>query len=72
MLKENCYDYTKTELYKLRREELLQILYEQTVFYQESASGHMKNYSKKNTFGKFKEQHKYYSCNDLRESIITL
>lgn len=35
MLKENCFDYTKTDLYKLRREELLKVLYEQTVFYYE-------------------------------------
>lgn len=72
MLKENCFNYTKTDLYKLRREELLKVLYEQTVFYYESVSGYDKNWSKIHNFEEFKERHEVFTCKDLREKITTL
>lgn len=42
----NCFDYTKRELRKMKREELLHILYEQETFYYESANSSNKNWSK--------------------------
>lgn len=69
MIKKNCYSYTKTELNKMRKKDLLHILYEQTVFYFESANGSNKNWSKENNFDNFKKSYKLYAKHELIEKI---
>lgn len=70
-MKENCYDYTKTDLYKLEKTELLKIYYEQEKDYYEHVNGSDKNYSKKISFEKFCALNNYKTIKELRNSIIT-
>lgn len=65
----NCYSFTKTELNKMKREDLLHILYEQTAFYYESANGSNKNWSNENSFEDFKKSYKLYIKHELIEKI---
>jgi hypothetical protein len=63
---------TKTELRKMNREEVLELLYEQDKFYHEHAYADDKNWSKKYTLEKYQEMHKHYTVPELREKIITV
>ena len=65
----NFFDYTKRELRKMKREELLHILYEQETFYYESANSSNKNWSKETSFEDFKKSHKLYTKSELLEKI---
>lgn len=63
----NIYSYSKTEINKMKREELLHLLYERDKNYYENVNGSEKNWSKENTFEKYKEQYKNFTVKDLRE-----
>lgn len=63
----NIYSYSKTEINKMKREELLHLLYERDKNYYENVNGSEKNWSKENTFKKYKEQYKNFTVKDLRE-----
>ncbi len=63
----NIYSYSKTEINKMKREELLHLLYERDKNYFENVNGSEKNWSKENTFEKYKEQYKNFTVKDLRE-----
>lgn len=69
MNKKNCYNYTKTELNKMKKEDLLHILYEQEAFYFESANGSNKNWSSENNFEDFKKSYKIYTRKEILEKI---
>ena len=51
----------------MKREELLHILYERDKNYFENVNGSEKNWSKENTFEKYKEFYKNFTVKDLRE-----
>lgn len=61
------YSYSKTEINKMKREELLHLLYERKKNYYENVNGSDKNWSKENTFEKFKQWHKNWTVKELRE-----
>ena len=63
----NIYSYSKTEINKMKREELLHLLDERDKNYFENVNGSEKNWSKENTFEKYKEQYKNFTVKDLRE-----
>lgn len=63
----NIYSYSKTEINKMKREELLHLLYEREKNYFENVNGSEKNWSKENTFEKYNEWHKRYTVKELRE-----
>lgn len=63
----NIYSYSKTEINKMKREDLLHLLYERDKNYFENVSGIQKDWSKKNTFEKYKEFYKNFTVKDLRE-----
>ena len=46
----NIYSYSKTEINKMKREELLHLLYERDKNYFENVNGSEKNWSKENPF----------------------
>lgn len=62
----------KTEVNKMRRAELLEMLYEQDKFYYENANGSVKDWGKKNSFEDYCERHKVYTVKELREKVVTL
>lgn len=63
----NIYSYSKTEINKMKREELLHLLYERDKNYYENVNGSEKNWSKETTFEKYKEFYKNFTVKDLRE-----
>lgn len=63
----NIYSYSKTEINKMKREELLHLLYERDKNYFENVNGSEKNWSKEITFEKYKEFYKNFTVKDLRE-----
>ena len=63
---------TKTEVNKMKRVELLEMLYEQDKFYFESVNGSNKNWSKENSFEDYCNRHKNWTVKDLREKAVTL
>lgn len=63
----NIYSYSKTEINKMKREELLHLLYERDKNYHENVNGSDKNWSKDNTFEKYKQQYKNWTVKELRE-----
>lgn len=63
----NIYSYSKTEINKMKREDLLHLLYERDKNYYENVNGSEKNWSKENPFEKYKQWHKRYTVKELRE-----
>lgn len=63
----NIYSYSKTEINKMKREDLLHLLYERDKNYFENVNGSEKNWSKETTFEKYKEFYKNFTVKDLRE-----
>ena len=63
----NIYSYSKTEINKMKREDLLHLLYERDKNYFENVNGSEKDWSKENTFEKYKEFYKNFTVKDLRE-----
>ena len=71
-MKKNCYGYTKTELRKLKREELLMVYYEQTKDYYESVNGCDKEWSKNHTFEDFVKNNIIETKEDILEKCVYL
>ena len=65
--KKNIYSYSKTEINKMKREDLLHLLYERDKNYFECVNGSQKDWSKENTFEKYKQRYKRYTFKELRE-----
>ena len=63
----NIYSYSKTEINKMKREDLLHLLYERDKNYFECVNGSQKDWSKENTFEKYKQRYKRYTVKELRE-----
>lgn len=63
----NIYSYSKTEINKMKREDLLHLLYERDKNYFENVNGSEKDWSKENPFEKYKQWHKRYTVKELRE-----
>lgn len=63
----NIYSYSKTEINKMKREELLHLLYERDKNYFENVNGSRKDWSEENTFEKYKQWHKNWTVKELRE-----
>lgn len=68
-MKKDCYDYTNTEINKLKRQELLEVSYERTKDYFESLNGSDKDWSKKNSFEAYCESKKAFTVAELKESL---
>ena len=60
----NIYSYSKTEINKMKRDDLL---YERDKNYFECVNGSQKDWSKENTFEKYKQRYKRYTVKELRE-----
>lgn len=63
----NIYSYSKTEINKMKRDDLLHLLYERDKNYFECVNGSQKDWSKENTFEKYKQRYKRYTVKELRE-----
>lgn len=51
----------------MKREDLLHLLYERDKNYFECVNGSQKDWSKENTFEKYKQRYKRYTVKELRE-----
>ncbi len=65
----NIYDYTKTEINKMTRDELLKLKYERDKFYFESINGSNKNWSNENPFETYCKRFDNYTVKDLRDNL---
>ena len=63
---------TKTEVNKMKRAELLEMLYEQDKFYYESVNGSNKNWGKEHSFEDYCNFYKKWTVKELRERAVTL
>lgn len=63
----NIYSYSKTEINKMKREELLRLLYERDKDYFENVNGSQKDWSEENSFEKYRQQYRNWTVKELRE-----
>ena len=71
MNKKNIYSYTKTELNKMKKLELLKLYYEQKSDYFENVNGSIKNWSKNNPFSSWSKANNNLTRADLKYLIVT-
>lgn len=65
----NIYSYTKTEINKMTRDELLKLKYEREKDYFESTNGSKKNWSIENPFEKWAKGYERFTVRDLRDEL---
>ena len=68
-MKKKIYDYTNTEINKMKRQELLKLYYERNKDYFELLNGSNKNWSKEHTFERFCELKKAFTVAELKEIL---